>query len=339
MLDWDLPRNTSGVHALIQLASERGLSPGACLAGTALLPEHVTCPDAEITARQELRVVRNVMRHCGDEPGLGVEAGRRYRLSPYGPWGLALLASGTVREMLEVAVKYVELAVVFGRLSFEQRPSEARLVFDGTDVPDDVRPFLAERLLAGIQATGRELFSTGLSAQRVMFRHRAPADVSRYREILGVEPVFDAAHDLLAFDGAQLDLPLPQASESARDTCGRACRDLLTSRRTRAGVSGAVRDLLVRDPGELPDQTAVAAELFVSPRTLSRRLSEEGTSFRALLDEVRQALAEELLSHTGMTSEQVAARLGYAEAASFIRAFRRWNGCPPREFRLRSVSG
>lgn len=108
-------------------------------------------------------------------------------------------------------------------------------------------------------------------------------------------------------------------------------------RRSDTGVTEAVRNLLVRNPGTIPDQIGVAGELFVSPRTLSRRLNEEGTSFRALLDEVRRTRAEELLTHTDMTTEQVAAHLGYAEAASFIRAFRRWKDCPPQEFRARGA--
>ncbi|WP_406231302.1 helix-turn-helix domain-containing protein [Nocardia sp. NBC_01009] len=74
----------------------------------------------------------------------------------------------------------------------------------------------------------------------------------------------------------------------------------------------------------------------MSPRTLSGRLREEGTSFRVLVDEVRQMMSKALLTHTGMTTEQVAAQLGYAEAASFIRAFRRWGGRPPQEFRARA---
>ncbi|MEV0344024.1 AraC family transcriptional regulator [Nocardia sp. NPDC050713] len=112
-------------------------------------------------------------------------------------------------------------------------------------------------------------------------------------------------------------------------------RDRLPGKRIRADVAGAVRDELVRDPAAIPDLPQVAAALFLSCRTLSRRLNAEGTSFRALVDEVRRARSEQLLGHTRLTTEQVASRLGYAESASFIRAFRRWNGCPPQEFRSR----
>ncbi|QIS14090.1 AraC family transcriptional regulator [Nocardia arthritidis] len=333
MFDWDLVRNTSSVHVMAQLAAERGMSATELFAGTSLTPELVRDGDAVVTARQEVAVIRNLLRRFGDEPGLGAEAGRRYHIALYGPWGLALLSSGTVRQVIEVALGYLDLAFVFGHLRFEEGPQQSKLVFDGAEVPLDVRPFLAERITSGIQTIGRELFAAGVPAERVTYRHSAPAEVVRYREIFGVEPDFDADEDAIAFASAYLDFPLPQADEWTRTTCEQLCHDMLERRRARQGTAGAVRDVLARNPAALPDQAAVAAELFISPRTLARRLSEEGTSFRALVDEVRQLLAEELLAHTDMTSEQVALRLGYADGASFIRAFRRWNGCPPQEFR------
>jgi AraC-like DNA-binding protein len=83
----------------------------------------------------------------------------------------------------------------------------------------------------------------------------------------------------------------------------------------------------------MPDIEQVAASLHMSARTLRRRLEAEGTSYRALVDEVRERLAEELLVAGGLTVEQVARRLGYAETASFTNAFKRWKGIGPRAYR------
>ncbi|MFD2400258.1 helix-turn-helix transcriptional regulator [Prauserella oleivorans] len=73
-------------------------------------------------------------------------------------------------------------------------------------------------------------------------------------------------------------------------------------------------------------------------RTLRRKLAAEGTSYRALVDEVRETVAEDLLATPALSVEQIAHRLGYSEASSFIHAFTRWKGVPPREFRRRSGS-
>jgi AraC-like DNA-binding protein len=71
----------------------------------------------------------------------------------------------------------------------------------------------------------------------------------------------------------------------------------------------------------------------MTARTLHRKLADEQTSFRSLLDEVRGSLAEELLASPGLSVKEIAERLGYAEPSSFIHAFKRWKGVPPRAFR------
>ncbi|WP_405165002.1 AraC family transcriptional regulator [Nocardia sp. NBC_01499] len=330
MFDREFRRSTSSVRVLITLAGERGMPGADCLSGTMLSPTDIAC-----TAHQELLVVRNVLERFGAEPGFGAEAGGRADIPLSDPWGLALLSSRTPRDAIDVMVRYLDRTVVSGRLTVEETVGATRVRFDDAESPPDLRVFLAERILAGIKAIGNGVFDTGIPYARVEFRQRAPVNIGRYREIYGVEPVFDAEADAVSFDGRSLDLAVLKTSEPARGTCAQFCRELLDRHRTRSGVAGAVRELLARNPGDIPDQIAVANEMFMSPRTLSRRLNEEDTSFRALLDEVRQLLSEQLLGHTDLTTEQVAARLGYAEAASFIRAFRRWKGCPPQEFRLR----
>ncbi|MFQ6398316.1 AraC family transcriptional regulator [Nocardia sp. KC 131] len=324
------------MRVLMQLAAERGMSAVACLEGTSLFPEAVVDPSVEISTHEELRVLRNLLARFGAEPGLGIEAGRRCYVSMYGAWGLALISSRTLRDAVDVALRHVDLAFVFGQLTFAEVDGQARLRFDDSVIPEDLRGFLTERIMTGIHTIGQGMFSAGIPMCGVRFRHSAPANTTRHREVFELEPEFEAEINELAFDRAYLDIVMPQANDWARGTCEQLCRALLSTRRARTGVAGAVRDLLIRNPGEIPDQLAVATALFMSPRTLSRRLHDEAASFRTLVDEVRQMMSEELLTHTDMTTEQIAARLGYAEAASFIRAFRRWKGCPPQEFRARA---
>lgn len=327
-------RGTTSVQVLIRLAEERGMPATETLEGTGLRPLAALEAAAPVSVAHELRIVANVVSRFGREPGLGVEAARRRRVPLFGPWGLALLGSRSLREIIAVT-RYLDRTVSSTALSLETDEREARVVFDPSITSPAVRAFLAERYLAGVPAVSRALFDHIIPVRRVTFRHQGPRDTVRYRRAFGVEPVFGAGADSLVFDRAHLDVPLPRPHDWARGLCEQLCRELLNRRRVRTGVAGTVRDLLIRDPARLPDQTAVAGALFMSPRTLSRRLNEEGTSFRALLDEVREVVADELLAHTPMTTEHLATRLGYSEAASFIRAFRRWKGCPPQEFRAR----
>ncbi|MGQ4600748.1 AraC family transcriptional regulator ligand-binding domain-containing protein [Nocardia sp. R6R-6] len=340
MIDRDSLRSAAGVRTLVRIAGDRGMTPAECLVATEVPPAALLDPAAEISVHDELRVVQTVLGRFGDEPGLGLVAARQYFRSSgpsSGPWSIALLGSRTLRELLEVAQRSAARTMPLGRLTFEEADGEARLLFHDVEIPPGMRAFFAEMTLAGLPAFDRELYAVGVPVRRVSFRHTSPGDVERYRDIFGVVPVFGAAVSGVVFDRGLLDQPLPPANDAARDSCGQLCRALLDQRLTRTGVAASVRDQLVRNPGEIPDQVTVALGLYMSSRTLSRRLHEEGTSFRALLDEVRQTMSEVLLTHTDMTTEQVAARLGYAEAASFIRAFRRWQGCPPQTFRSRDL--
>src|SRR3546814_13153037 len=104
--------------------------------------------------------------------------------------------------------------------------------------------------------------------------------------------------------------------------------------RTRPGLSSKGRELRAARAADRPDMETTARELLMTARTLRRRLLDEGTTYAELRDEVRQTLAEEFLSGPRMSIEQIAARLGYAEATSFINAFRRWSGDTPHAFRL-----
>ncbi len=101
----------------------------------------------------------------------------------------------------------------------------------------------------------------------------------------------------------------------------------------RTGAAGQVRSQLLADPGSMPTIDRLAELLGMTARSLQRNLAAEKTSYRALVDEVRDTLATELLTTTNLTVEQVARRLGYAETASFTHAFLHWHEVAPGQFR------
>lgn len=329
----DLPISATSVRMLIQLGREHGLPATDCLDGTGIDAAVMSDPAAEVTAGQEFDVIRNLQRRLGAAyPGLAVEAGSRYHVAMHGAWGLAVATSRTVRDAVGIGVRYGELGWVYVQFSFAEVHGEAVLGIDAEHIPADVRPFLVERNSAATQAFILDALGTGIPFTAVRFRHPAPSDITAHTTLFGMAPTFDAPDNALCFDAAHLERPLVQANEFVARDYEAICQELLDQRRARSGVTGAVRDALLRRPGTLPTLPEVAHDLGMSVRTMSRRLDAEQASFRALADEVRQAQAEALLM-TGMTTDQVAQRLGYAETSSFIRAFRRWTGQAPQAYR------
>ena len=328
---WDTPRGTASAALLVGYGTDLGLARRRILAGTQITSAQLEDPTAEISARQELALVTNIVRALGDEPGLGLGAGMRYGLHTYGIFGFAVLSSATLRDAVVVAERFRELAYILTEVRSEFADGHVRIVLDADATPAEARRFAVERDAAAITLMQRELFAepVPLAGVTLSFPAPAPAELGVYERAFGVLPTFGAAANTLLLDAALLDLPLPRASEFAAAQCRAQCQVLLDRRRRRVGVAGQVRGALLGDPRTMADQQQVAEALSVSVRTLRRRLAEEGTSFRAVVSETRALLAQELLETGQLTIEQIADRLGYAEASSFVHAFTRWNGMSP----------
>ncbi len=158
------------------------------------------------------------------------------------------------------------------------------------------------------------------------------ATLARVWQLPGDDVFPGRRHNRIAVPRGFLDQPAPLADTNTARMLNRQCRELLDRRLSRVGVAGQVRSRLLHQPGELPSMQTVADELHIDPRTLRRRLVSEGTSFRALLDEVRRGMALELLGRD-IPVEQIARHLGYTETANFTHAFKRWEGLTPSRFR------
>lgn len=332
-MDWDLPRTPASAQLLVRLGAELGCPGQKLLAGTGLTTAMLADPRSEIGARQELGVVANLVVATGDRPGLGFTAGSRYHVTTYGLWGFMLISSPTPRVAVETALRYLDLTFAFCRIEAHEHGDELRVTLSAETLPLPVRRFLIEREAAAIRTLQREAFGDDvLTLTALRLALPAPGPVPD-EGLFGVTARYDADETVLVFRGTALNQPMPQADEHTAALARAQCRDLLQRRRARAGLAGRVRDLLVEDPADPPGAERIAALLHISPRTLQRRLAEEGTSYRALLNEVREQLATELLVAGGLPVAEVARRLGYLELSSFSQAFRRWTGMGARAYR------
>ncbi|OAT69805.1 AraC family transcriptional regulator [Mycobacteroides immunogenum] len=324
---WDYPRSPTATRNLVDAARDRGFGPDICLDGTGLTETDLTGPDAVVTGVQELRIVRNLLALTGDPVGLGIEVGTRYQLASAGILGFALLSSPTMGEALSVGLRFSQLSSTFHRFTLNIGEADSVFDLDDSDVPADVRRFLLERDLAAIAGIVPILFGGAMPpGARVMLRAGPETPLRLLDKLLTVE--FHSAHNALVFPTALLTEPLPTADPHTASLCVRQCEELLELRRSRSGVAGEVRSQLLRLPGHVPTMAQVAGSMLIGQRTLHRRLAREGTSYRALLDEVRETLAKELLRN-GLSVKEVSDRLGYSEPAAFTHAYTRWHGVPP----------
>lgn len=316
---------------LLALADASGVDPTTCLAGTGLDAAELRRPDAEVSPRQELAVIANLVDAVDDPTGLGATAGMRYQLTTYGMFGFALLSSPTLRSAIDVGLRFLDLTFVFSRIRPVATSGGVELRFDAPDVPERLRRFVIERDAAAVCAIHRDL--TGAPAPAVRIGFAEPIDTGPYREAFGMVPDFGAHDTVVVMPDDQLDEPLPRADLHAAALAQAQCREILRSRSARSGLAGQVLDLLSVDPAHPPTADDAARALAMSPRTMRHQLASEGASYRDLLQEMRHRLAEEMLLSGRLTVGETAQRLGYVEVSSFSQAFRRWTGVGPAEFR------
>lgn len=332
---WAVPRGTEGVRIMVAAVTP-SMTVDECLAGTGLTSADLANEDCEIWAHQEFTVVRNIIAHFGDVPGLGIEVGGFSTLGRAGVLGFAVLASATVREGIQRALPYLALSPSHVLVSLEDDDENAYIVADDSDIPLDVRPFIVERDLAGLAAILHGV-NAGLAPEwleTTLDDERAERLAIAWHLTADVRP--NQARNRIAGPRGMLDVPLPQADPTMARIFERQCRELVDRRLARVGLTGQVRSRLLHNPARHPSMQQIADELHVDPRTLRRKLASEGTSFRSLDEEVRRQLAIRMLEEH-QPVEVIAERLGYAETASFTHAFTRWEGMAPSRFRARST--
>lgn len=333
---WDFPRSPIASRHLLETAEAHGLDAATVLAGTGLTVAQVADPSTEVQATQELTIARNLLHEVDEPTSLGVETGLRYSLVSTGILGYAFLTSPTVRDAITIGRRFAALSSTF--LDISTRESEDGLVLelDTVQIPADVRRFLVVRDLVAISQIAPLLVAGVFDADLTV--ELGLADLPLELAYLPLELLGETGLEVTVDEGASLssittphellDQPMPAADPDTAASCIAQCEELLERRRHRGGMAATLRSRLLEDPARMPSMGQVARELAVAERTLHRQLAAEHTSFRALVDEVRETLAVELLGNN-LTVEEVARRLGYSETAAFTHAFKRWRGHPP----------
>lgn len=334
MLVSEINRNDVGAKILLQVALDKGLQPDQVLEGTGL--DNLADPNSqlEVTVEQELKLIRNFLRHLGDIPNIGLEVGSRYHLTSRGVWGFAVASSLTFRRAAQLATQFYDLTEFLA--SFQLRREGGYYVLDicADHLDEDVRDFVLERDLAAWVNYTREMRPGGLPFMAVELRHKADRELDLYCTLFGgMEPGFGAERNAIFIDSACMELRLSQADPAMSKMYAELCRQHINRRRYKGGMVERVKEILLESNDEIPGVEQVASRLCMASRSLRRRLSEEGTSFRAVVDEVRESLAEEMLTTDRVKLEEVASRLGYSEPSSFVHAFKRWKGVSPAQYR------
>lgn len=321
---------------LSRLVARMGIDEATLLEGTGLVPDDLVDPDHRIPDRaMNALVVRAI--ELTREPGLGFHMGLQVKLSAHGAVGFAAMTAATLGDAIAIAERFFALRAGHVEIAHEIDGEWATLEVVERFPLGHLEVFVMESLLTGLAQMAQMLIGVPLQGS-VEVRYPEPKHFRGFAHLWPGPARFSRRANRLLFSRAYLDMPLTMADDFAsREAIARCEAELATLGEKSSLITTVRKQIRNRNRGFL-SLTELADLRGVSTRTLKRNLAAHGTSFQALLDELRRDRAIELLDRPGYTVEQVAEALGYADTANFRRAFHRWVGCAPSAFRGASAT-
>jgi AraC-like DNA-binding protein len=330
---WAFERSVHSVRLMADFAVESGISYQTILKGTGISQQQLLDPNMVVSGHQELQLIHNLVELFEDRPTLGLEVGTRYHFTTFGPLGMALISSASIREALDFALTYFSLTFAFTRFLVSDIDNGTRIEIEDEGIPSSVRQFIIERDAAALITVQRDLVQDNF-CQYLAFSFQPKGDVQPYIDLFGILPEFGTARNFVLLDAHKVNQKLQMANDLVLHTAEEQCRQILDKRQSQKKFTALVQQQLMNIRGEMPSMEVVANRLHLNARTLRRHLAQEEMTFIQIREEVRQVLAEQYLALPKASVEQIAEWLGYAETASFIHAYKRWHGKTPHAMRL-----
>lgn len=319
--------------ALPAVLDQLGADTDALLAEFGLTRAHFD--DAENTI--ETTVVGRLFRRIVETTGcdqLGILLGRPVTLSAMGAVGVLMQASPSVAHAIEAMGKHFHVHDQGAQLSVEADGSAVRLCYRITARDVDMLEEIYTLAAMGGLGFLRGLCGKNWRPLEFELPFRRPRAVDALRKALGVPLKFDAEQLKMTFPASDLARPLPSADPLLYRMMSERIEQLEAQQRR--DLVGRVRDVMQTVIFlEASSASIVASRMGMSLRTLNRRLREHGTSLQEIRDQVSAEAACQLLGNTEKSASEVALILGYSDSSAFTRAFRRWRGVPPAQWRAR----
>lgn len=283
-----------------------------------------------------LETISERARALTSEPALGIYLGMQMRVSAHGYLGFAAMTSSTIREALEIALRFAPTRTSAIALRLHVDGEVCSLVIDERVPLGAAREILILALIVGIEQIGRALTGRDIEGSADVTFSR-PASFERFEMVARGRLRFDQPSNQLVFPASTLDLPIVLADPVARRLAQEQCERELDALGEQTNLAARVRALVPKPDRGFFSLEEIAAKVGLSPRTLKRKLAEQGTAFSELLEQQQRERALMLLRSPDLTLEDVADRVGYSDVANFTRAFRRWTGLTPGAYRRAAV--
>lgn len=325
------------VRGVLSGAVQSGVDPVQLLSAAGISAEVLQNPLARVDATRYARLVRQVWLDLEDE-FMGL-ASVRSKPGTFAIMSLLAIRSRTIGGVMRRAEQFYGLFdnPVVMHIEPELTGSDeglAALTLQTALPLKDPQHFFQESLLVIWHRFNSWLIGQQLLLDRVEFDYAAPEHAKEYKQIFNCPLHFDCAATRIVFQQRFLSFPVIRDDAELREFLITSPADLLARPADNQSYLARIRSVIGRDlSASLPDFEFVAEQLHLSPQTLRRRLREENTSYQEIKDDLRRDVAIYHLSRPDFPINEIAYQVGFTEASTFHRAFKKWTGLTPGAYR------
>jgi len=312
-----------------------GVDSKQVLIRAGLNPDHLYDPNARYSYPAVTHLWKMAAKVTGD-PCIGFKAASYWHPTTLHALGYTWLASDSLGEALQRAARYVRIANTAMTAEFEETDSEYRFTMDLDKDWRGIQPAdeAIDASVALVLDMCRHCYGTDLHPTLIeVSRPKISQCAKRYEQLFNSPVHYSSNRNAIYFNKADITQRLPTANAELARTNEKIIVDYL-ARLDKNNITTQVKAKLLEllPSGHFTEETVIQS-LHLSQRTLQRKLKEEGTSFKELLDETRRELAKEYVNDTSLSFSEITYLLGFSEQSNFTRAFKRWQGQSPSAFR------
>lgn len=320
-----------GLKALVEELADQAINERQLLKASGL-----QSLAGSLTQAQRVAVLKGAQKIARD-PLTALRAGTRQKIQHFGVYGFALATSPTFGEAFAFFREHAALAGAAWRINYRR---EGRRGISWADRPQSLGaalPFFAEFFRSSMAALAREVAGVPFPSLLMRFPYKRPPHARAYRETFGCPVEFESDAMEWHFEASVLERPCLSANGLTANICREFC-ERVVSEAEGSPLQHEIRGLVLAHSRRRVTADEAATSLGLSKRTLLRRLSAEKTSFQTVIDQTRSAIACEYLENTKLPVSDIAERCGYGDEANFRKAFARWRGRTPAEWRSLEIT-
>lgn len=321
------------VRSALEPVIARGIDIDPVLREAGISPAVLQASQGRVTAQNFSALWLGVARALDDE--LFGQDARRMKVGSFAMLSHILISCDTLSAALSRMTKFFNLILDDFQCAVETEGGHALLTISERPGPAAPRILGYETLLMLQHGLSCWLIGRRIPLLAAAFAYPEPSSSAEYAFMYCEQLKFNESRTSIRFDHSYLSLPVIQSERTAREFVRNAPANIVLKYKNTNSLTAQIRRRLRSAGGdEWPEFEFIAKALNMTPSTLRRRLEDEGQTFQVIKDQLRRDMAIDYLCHTTKSVAEIATELGFAEASAFHRAFKKWAGASPGEYRL-----